>query len=420
MEEFRLRRCQEILRHAGANVPYYQRLFRQNDFAPDAFSDFSQLAQIPVLTRSQLIASLAELRDPRTPDRLLTQVRTGGTTGTPVTVYHDKANALERMLVTHRMYATMGRPLGVPTMLIAGSPIDYNAWNSLRDRIKNAAFRVAMESSFELTSHQRDLLIRKLKGGRYRFVMAYVSVFDVLCSHLLARAERLELENIIACAELVTEPQRQRWQDVLGARVFEIYGSREAGAMAGQIPEGEGLLINGDLYHLEITDFQGRRVPNGTPGMITLTSLLEHGMPLIRYQLGDVGGLLDRPPGAPYPFERLRITHGRVLDVIRCPDGKVLPGEFFPHLMKERQEAIERFQVVQVSLDQLVVNIVKGRHYDKATTAYLMDKMQERLGRGVRIELRFVPAIETSASGKYRPTISLLRPDDLPAVEQAA
>src|SRR5207244_1682615 len=107
---------------------------------------------------------------------------------------------------------------------------------------------------------------------RYQLVIAYVSVFDILCSYLESQEERLGGLRIVPCAELVTESQRQRWKQTLGAEVFEIYGSREMSSIAGETREHDGLLVNGDIYHLEILDDRGRPLPDGQPGLITITS----------------------------------------------------------------------------------------------------------------------------------------------------
>ena len=406
MEEFRLERLRSVLVHAGANVPYYKGLFRSCGFDPSACAGFGDLTAIPPLTRDAVVHSFEELRDSRAKPGDLMSVSTGGTTGRPVRVLLDKANAIERMLVNHRMYALMGRTLGEPTLLIAGSPIDIAAWRSLRDRLKNRLFNISLRSSFELTPERIKLLVAEMKTGRFAFVIAYASVFDVLASHVEQSRELIQLPCIVPCAELVTQAQRDRWKAAFSTEVYEIYGAREMGSLAGETRDHAGLAVNGDLYHCEVTDCAGRCLPEGQVGLITVTGLLERGMPLIRYQLGDLGALVSGPANSGLPFRRLRITHGRLLDVISCPDGKLLPRGVFPHLMKEVADQVERYQVVQEEVDRLMVKIVRRPGYGEQVTRYLRARIQSQVGSGVRIEFSFPNDIEASASGKYRPTIS--------------
>jgi phenylacetate-CoA ligase len=408
MEIFRILRFRENLQHAQKTVPYYRDLFARIGFDAGDFKSFTQIEAIPPLTRELLREHFVALKSTIVPDDAVVRRSTGGTSGKPVTVLLDRAAEAERMLVNHRMYAMMGRPLGAPTLMIAGSPIDAVAWTSLRDRVKNRVFGIDVSSSFNLTPAALETLANTLRAGTHRWIIAYASVFDILAQYAEQTGLRLRLPNIIPCAELVSGAQRERWREAFGAEVFEIYGSREMTSIAGEVDDHEGLVVSGDVYHVEITDEAGCILPHGTPGLITISTLGERGMPLLRYQLGDVGVLAPPPQGSPWPFPRLRITHGRVLDVICCPNGKMLPGEFFPHLMKEVEDRVERFQVVQHAIDRLDIRIVPKPHWSEETAGYLRKHIAQQVGEEVTIAFELVEAIETAASGKYRPTICML------------
>jgi phenylacetate-CoA ligase len=218
----------------------------------------------------------------------------------------------------------------------------------------------------------------------------------------------LRIPNIVPCAELVSQAQRQRWREAFECEVFEIYGSREMTSIAGELPDHQSMAVASDTYHVEVLDESGNLVPHGQPGLITISTLAERGMPLIRYQLEDIGVLEPPPAGSPVPFPRLRITHGRMLDVICCPNGKMLPGEFFPHLMKEVERSVDTFQVVQTAIDRLIVRLVPRAAYDPSVAEYLRGHIQSQVGDGVTIEFELVDSIAFSTSGKYRPTISML------------
>jgi phenylacetate-CoA ligase len=408
LEQFRVARFREILMHAASTVPYYTKLFAAAGFDAAGFQSFQQLESIPSLTRELVRERFADLRSTVVPDEAVVRRSTGGTSGAPVTVLLDRAGDVERMLVNHRMYALMNRTLGTPTLMIAGSPIDSVAWTTLRDRVKNRVFGIEVASSFNLTTAALGEIVQRLQTGRYGWVIAYASVFDILAAHVAGNDRQLRIPNIIPCAELVSDAQRERWRDAFGAAVFEIYGSREMTSIAGELPDHRNMAVATDVYHLEILDEEGRALPHGQPGLITISTLCERGMPLIRYQLGDVGVLEPPPAGSPIPFPRLRITHGRVLDVICCPNGKMLPGEFFPHLMKEVESSVHRFQVVQTEIDRLVVRLVPRPTFEPSIQEYLRGHIQSQVGDEVRIEFELVDEIELSTSGKYRPTISLL------------
>jgi phenylacetate-CoA ligase len=408
LEEFRVARLRDVLCHAAQTVPAYARRFAEAGFQPADFRDMGDLQRLPVLTRADLREQHADLRSTAVRDEEIIRRSTGGTTGTPVTVFLDKAGELERMLVNHRMYALMGRPLGSSTLLIAGSPIDAVRWTTFRDRVKNTVFGVTVHSSFSLTPSGLEQIVGEIASDKFEWVIAYASVFDILARYCSETERRLRIRNIVPCAELVTAAQRDRWLEAFGCEVFEIYGSREMTSIAGETPDHDGLLISADMFHVEITDESGRVLPDGEPGLITISTLAERAMPLLRYQLGDVGVLDQRSAGSHDSRRRLRITHGRVLDVICCPNGKLLPGEFFPHLMKEVEAAVERFQVVQSTPETLTVYIVRAGEWASPLEAYLRERIERQIGPGASIDFNYVSEIPHASSGKYRPTISLL------------
>ena len=98
---------------------------------------------------------------------------------------------------------------------------------------------------------------------------------------------------------------------------------------------------------------------------------------------------------------------GRVLDTIRTPDGHVLPGEFFPHMLKD-VSGLQRFQLVQRQLDRLDLSIVRGAGFDDASLAYIRREVGKVLGDSVALHCHFVDDIPLTPSGKLRVTVSEL------------
>jgi len=409
VQAFQLTRFQELLAHAGRNVPYYRRILKEAGIDPHSFASFSEMAKLPVLTRANLMDSFQELQDPSIPPGAVTRVSSGGTTGKPVTVVHERCRHLERVLITHRAYAVAGWRLGNSTCEIALRPIDYSAWTTNSERLKNLLFNISIRPAISLTSGQIGGILDDVACGKWSTVFAYASVFDILCDYVCEHKMEMHVPRVIPCGELVTDTQKERWRNVLGADVFEVYGSREMTSIAMEAPDHRQLVVNGDQYYVEITDESGKTVPDGEPGLITITSLLEHAMPLIRYQLGDVGILTKPDPTDAFPFRRLKVTHGRSVDIIKTPEGKLLPGEYFPHLFKEVAAEVERFQVVQTAVDKLLIKVVRKAGYSEKTEAFLTDRIHVQVSVGLKLAFEYVDVIETSASGKYRPTISLIR-----------
>lgn len=144
----------------------------------------------------------------------------------------------------------------------------------------------------------------------------------------------------------------------------------------------------------------------GGPGELVITDLHNYGMPFIRYKIGDIGvpsEIETCPCGRGLPL--IKDVEGRLLDMIVTRDGRMVPGEFFPHLAKEFSE-IERFQVIQDDLESLVIKIVENREFKGESLERFKREIAGVVGDEVRCEIEVVDQIPVTATGKSRVTIS--------------
>jgi phenylacetate-CoA ligase len=97
---------------------------------------------------------------------------------------------------------------------------------------------------------------------------------------------------------------------------------------------------------------------------------------------------------------------GRRLDVLTTPDGRRVPGEFFPHLMKEFA-MVKRFQVVQDTADHVEVRVVAASQWSDCQQQAIETAAREVLGPACRLELVRVQEIPLSGSGKLKVVVNL-------------
>ena len=87
------------------------------------------------------------------------------------------------------------------------------------------------------------------------------------------------------------------------------------------------------------------------------------------------------------------------------PDGRMISPSVLTHPFKPLKH-VAMSQLVQETLDHVVVNLVPTEGYDRHEEASLVTALEARLGSGVRIEVRHVAAIPREKSGKFRWVIS--------------
>jgi phenylacetate-CoA ligase len=201
-------------------------------------------------------------------------------------------------------------------------------------------------------------------------------------------------------------------EDVFEAPVFETYGSREFMMMAGECDRHAGLHLTFEQLLFEIVDDEGRPVPDGVEGNVAITDLYNYGMPFVRYVNGDraIAGFGGCSCGRGLPT--LKQVTGRQLDIVTTPDGRRVPGEFFPHLLKEFA-AVRRFQVVQEKLHEVRLRLVLGER-DPSVVDAIRNAIGAVLGPEMILTVEVVDDIPLSRSGKLQVVVNRVHPPASP------
>ena len=100
-----------------------------------------------------------------------------------------------------------------------------------------------------------------------------------------------------------------------------------------------------DLAVVEILDEEGRRVPDGETGEVTVTPLQVAGMPLIRFRTGDISFILPEPCSCGRGTLRLGPILGRKAQMLKVRGTTLFPNAFF-HVLDGIPEVAEYFMEV--------------------------------------------------------------------------
>ncbi len=400
LRDFQWTELRKLLQVAFRSVPYYQKKYKGIDLEEiRSWDDFSRL---PILTRADVNEHRAELCSRSFRGTLLPHA-TGGSSGSPTQFYITYESYDWRLAAKDRAYSWSGLDLGKRSGYLWGAPVGkVSRIHLAKERLHAAVDRRLVVNTFVQSSEFWFTVYQRLRRFSPRVLVGYVSSLEQFASYLDSAGLFLpSLKSIITAAEPLFDPARKRIETVFRTPVFATYGSREFMSLAAECECHYGYHINAENVIIETTE-------NGAsePSQVIVTDLHNYGMPFVRYAIGDLGTIDQSQCRCGRGLPRLKNIEGRVLDSLRTADGKVVPGEFFPHLLKELPEIVH-YQVQQQRQDYLVISAVLGEPLQSTSRRLLQHEIARVFGPGMKWEVKPVSSIPALPSGKRRVTVGL-------------
>ena len=381
-------RFKRILQHAFDNSDFYGRKFREAGVSPADINERADLQRLPITTREELRGAkslVARAFD----TKKLNCSRTSGSTGKVTTTYFDdRAWMLSKYLMKARARFACGVRLGDRIALLQE---DDSSSGPIRTRLLR-------QKSFSILKQIQEVL-PELR----RFAPTALYGFPSYLARLSEVAgESISPRRIFTSGEMLDGETRRTIERAFRAPVYDIYGCTELKEIAWQCPERAGYHINSDWVLVEsLAEGDGGEHPAGT---LLVTSLYNSAMPLIRYQLGDTGELIDSPCPCGRGLPLMAPCLGRSVDYFVLPNGALVS----PYAMTCAVELVEgmcQYQIVQQARDRVVVNVVPLQSFDPTTEEQIRSALEPIL-RGVEVRVRRVDEIGRESSGKYRIVVS--------------
>jgi phenylacetate-CoA ligase len=217
-----------------------------------------------------------------------------------------------------------------------------------------------------------------------------------------------KLRTGVLGAEPWTEGMRNRMQDWLGIKAYDIFGTSElSGPMFTECTEQKGFHVWSDIALTEIIDPKTEEpVGPGEKGELTVTILKKEALPMIRYRIGDITSMDENvcPCGRTHP--RIQRITGRVDDMLIIRGINVFPSQVEYALMGI-PEVGQHFQIVverKGALDDMLVRVELNRES-------FSDKITDIMAIRQKIEHRLRNSLNVVAG------VELVEPGSLPRFE---
>ena len=405
LENQTLEKARRIVTYAGTHVPHYRELFAHHRFDPQSIRTLDDLSQVPITTKADLRSGFPKRTvAENVPRSRAAEGSTSGSTGSPFRFYTDRASEAIR----HGSYLFFLDLAGV-SIADTRVAIGYHTRSPRPPIMRDLARRVVLGersillSALDLTPDSFRAAVQRLPRGRRYFLQAYPSYASHLAAGLLGDGDPLERLPcaVITSSETLSDLDVRILTRAFRCPIINHYSTWEVLHVAQSCPDHPELLhINSRRAVLRIVRDDGTAAAPGEQGRVLLTDLTNFVMPFINYDIGD-RAIAGRPCPCGRGLPTLHALEGRVGEIIRTPDGKLIaPGSLTRRLTRLVLDLVWEYQAVQTAAEAVTLRVVPAPRFSAADAVSLRRDLEEFLGPGVRVTVEPVDRIIPEASGK--------------------
>jgi phenylacetate-CoA ligase len=414
IRHFQSRRVRTMVTHAYRTVPYYRETMDRLGLKVKDFQNAEDLAKLPLIEPSQPQRHPDYFTSTVQPMSGYLHLRTAGSTGDPRSVYHTPGavfqNAAhgerERYIIT----SLIGRRFGYRETVIASPNCTAHKLQMFCQSHALFPVRLRMNRQYLSLMDPTEENIRLINQFQPDVIQSYGSYLGILFSYLAETGETFHRPKaILFSSDGLADSIRQLIRERYNIPVFSTYQANEALKIGFECESHRGLHLNIDLYPLRIVDDSGRDLPIGEMGEVVISNLVNPATVLLNYRLGDLAAFLPGkcPCGRSLPM--LSFPPGRSDDLILLPSGRTMHPQAIRTIFT-LEEQVWQYQIIQNSSTQFNVKIVASSGADRSKLRErIAAKFAERFSKEASTDIFFVDSIDRTASGKFRPVISMVQ-----------
>lgn len=405
LQEIQNKRLKKLINYAYNNVPYYQRLFKENDIMPNDINSSYDLKKIPITTKSDIQKlSLDQIISKNIRIKNCNVQRTSGSTGKPLNIYLSKRDEIFRSLIDFRSYLSMGCRIFDKLVLIR-TPALKLIKVEVEDKLTYIFKRTI--SGYIPLKRQIDLL----KEFNPHIIWAFPNNLKLIARFISEKEEiYLKPKIIFSSGEILNNRTRNFLERVFNAEVYDFYTSTEFSTIALECKKHDGYHINFDSVIVEITK-DGKKLNNGEEGEIICTNLINYTMPLIRYNLEDIGVISEKLCECGRSFPLLKKIIGRCDDMLILRNGTNLHNNVFSVNFYNNIPGLFQFKLIQEDFEKFKLFYSPKGIINNDLKIQIQNNFQKHINN-VQIDFIGVDNIPKDKSGKFRKFISLIPEKD--------
>jgi phenylacetate-CoA ligase len=389
LEKIQQKRLQKMVHHAYENTEFYRDLFDTCGVAPDDIKTKDDLSQLDTTTKADLQNHFDKMVATGYSEENCTVFHTSGSTGTPATVLYD-----------HNAINYTGAEDLVFFFEVGYNPWEKIAYTKRKPWRSHALQNVGLLRSCHVDSSlPEEDQVHRIQNISPSLIVSYPTLIYSIARVIRSHKYTIQPKALIVGGEILTPHIREYVEKAFNARLFETYATVEFSTVAKECSCGNWH-IHSTKCLLEFLD-----------GDIVITGLINKALPLIRYNIEDMGkpkhGVC--PCGRGYPM--MEMLQGRSGDFFILPNGRKIPPlrVFKTRLILDASVAATRYQIIQDEADSFIVRVVPTDNFTDEIAEKVKKQLVKDLNYPVNVDIEVVDEIPLLDDRKLRVNICRIK-----------
>ncbi|MEM2387753.1 MAG: AMP-binding protein [Candidatus Thermoplasmatota archaeon] len=389
IEKYRQRCFKRILKYA-IKVPLYREKYKGIDINSINLENISSL---PILKKDDIRKNFDKIIPYKS--KKYSIVSTSGSTGKPVSIYVDFYTIIKALIALLRELKEydikwMKDRMSIIADLSPDAIEEFYLRRCLPIKLKNLQILHVGEDV--------EKMAEKIEKFNPKFIGGYPGNLRALAIIKRKKGLKIEPEVMASSGAVLDEYTKKYIEETFNARVYDVYGSTEAGPVAYECKRGN-YHLHYDMVHVEIVDENDN--PTDKTGRIVVTKLYGNATPIIRYDgLNDFITPIKNKCGCGINSPIIKRIEGRKADSIILPSGKIIPpftitGIPAKVMYSLHRFSIDQFQIIQNNEYEIIVNLVidKNENMKEILKKKIKEEFEKKL-KEVKVVVREVNEIE--------------------------
>lgn len=402
LEQIQLQLLRKLIRHCYSSVPYYTQLMNERGITVDDINALDDIKLFPILTKIDVLKAGYSLVSRKYPKWLMRTACTGGTTGTPMKVNRSLFSISNEHAFVRRQWDWAGLAFADRcAWIIAGrkmaNPDKTNGCLYAYDPF----MKELTLSAFHLYPGTAKIYLEAMNRYRVKAIVGIASAVYFLAKVSMDSGMRVELKAALTTSETLTEIMRETISEAFRCKVFDYYGAAERVCYIHTC-EHKTYHIVPEYGYTELIPLSN---PNTNQYKIIATGFWNMGMPLIRYDTGDIVTKSEVNCPCGRAFSTVKFISGRQTDIIRTPSGRIYGPTIVARVLKGTINILES-QIIQDALNHITIKYVPNELFSEQDLSTFKKHVRNYLTEDLNIDIVRVATIPRTNTGKTKLIVS--------------